>query len=562
MTSPTVTPEPAALDEQRLDVDVLVVGSGIAGLTTALEVLRLAPGARVAVATKASLGDGATAWAQGGIAAVLADDQPAGADAVSLHVADTLAAGDGLCAPDAVTVLCGAGADAVTALERYGLVLDRRADGTRARGLEAAHSRPRIVHAGGDTTGAHVAAALGAAVRASRAALLERTALVALTTAAGPGTAVTGARLRGPGGEDVLVRARAVVLATGGHAQVYAHTTTPAVATGDGLAAAVRAGAVARDVEMVQFHPTAGAARDGRTFLVSEAVRGEGAVLLDAAGRRFTDELAPRDVVARACAAAMAAQGGAPVLLDARGVDGLRTRFPGIDALTRAAGLDWTREPVPVTPAAHYAMGGVLTDLDGRSTLPGLWAVGEVASTGVHGANRLASNSLLEGAVFGARAAAAIVAGATGAADAPAVAAVDDDEVLLDVDLPAGTLPREELQEHVWEHAGLLRDRAGLELLTKTLAGAAAPGERADGEDLTAPEAPGGRPGSAAPPGRPGVASVAALEDRALIDVAALLAAGALAREESRGAHARTDHPGRRDPARHVLLRATAGGAA
>ncbi|TNM64686.1 L-aspartate oxidase [Streptomyces sp. NP160] len=542
-----------------MDVDVLVVGSGIAGLTTALEVLRLQPGARVAVATKAALGDGATAWAQGGIAAVLLDGpagRPAGAplDEVALHVADTLAAGDGLCVPEAVAVLCGAGASAITALERRGLQLDHRPDGTRARGLEAAHSRPRIVHAGGDTTGAHVARALGTAVRASRVALLERTALVSLVTPDGPGTTVTGARLRGPGGEDLVVSARAVVLATGGHGQVHAHTTTPPVATGDGLAAAVRAGAVARDVEMVQFHPTAGTGRDGRTFLVSEAVRGEGAVLLDATGHRFTDELAPRDVVARACAAAMAAQGGAPVLLDATGVEGLRTRFPGIDALTRAAGLDWTREPVPVTPAAHYAMGGVLTDLDGRTTLPGLWAVGEVASSGVHGANRLASNSLLEGAVFGARAAAAVVAGAP-APTAPATAA---DDVRLEVELPSAVLPRGELRQLVWEHAGLLRDRGGLELLTKTLASH----ERTDREDPSLPEVPGGPAGPAAPPGRPGAAAVAALEDRALTDVAALLAAGALAREESRGAHARTDHPGRREPARHVLLSAVPGSAA
>ncbi|MGQ7296089.1 L-aspartate oxidase [Quadrisphaera sp. KR29] len=537
MTTWTPTTTGAAtgpVGEQRLDVDVLVLGSGVAGLTAALEVLRLAPGARVAVATKAALGDGATAWAQGGIAAVLTDDRPpldeaAGSDAVALHVADTLAAGDGLCVPAAVAVLCESGGEAVVALERRGLVLDRRRDGSRARGLEAAHSRPRVVHAGGDTTGAHVARALGAAVRASRAALLERTALVELVTQGGPGTAVTGARLRGPGGEGLLVRARAVVLATGGHAQAFAHTTAPPVATGDGLAAAVRAGAVARDVEMVQFHPTAGTGRDGRTFLVSEAVRGEGAVLLDATGRRFTDELAPRDVVARACAAAMAAQGGAPVLLDATGVQGLRTRFPGIDALTRAAGLDWTREPVPVTPAAHYAMGGVLTDLDGRTTLPGLWAVGEVASTGVHGANRLASNSLLEGAVFGARAAAALL-GAAAADVTRAATSADDAEV--EVELPQGVLPRAELRELVWEHAGLLRDRGGLELLTKTLAGAAVTREGADAEE------------------------------GALTDVAALLAAGALAREESRGAHARTDHPGRREPARHVLLRAAPGGGA
>ncbi|MBF5083571.1 L-aspartate oxidase [Quadrisphaera sp. INWT6] len=550
---------PAAAGAARLDVDVLVVGSGIAGLTTALEVLRLAPGAHVAVATKGALGDGATAWAQGGIAAVLPDELPHGpgddlaegpSDEVALHVADTLAAGDGLCASAAVAVLCGAGAAAVAALQARGLQLDAAPGGRLARGLEAAHSRPRVVHAGGDTTGAHVARALGAAVRASRAALLERTALVALLTPAGPGTAVTGARLRGPGGEEVLVGARAVVLATGGHAQVYAHTTTPAVATGDGLTAAVRAGAVARDVEMVQFHPTAGAGRDGRTFLVSEAVRGEGAVLLDASGHRFTDELAPRDVVARACAAAMAAQAGAPVLLDATGVEGLRARFPGIDALTRAAGLDWTREPVPVTPAAHYAMGGVLTDLDGRTTLPGLWAVGEVASTGVHGANRLASNSLLEGAVFGARAAAALVAGT------PAVAAAfrgDPDDERVAVELPAGVLPRAELQELVWEHAGLLRDRGGLELLTKTLCGAVAATGRTDGEDSTVPGGSADLGEGAAPPRRPGVA---ALEDRALTDVAALLAAGALAREESRGAHARTDHPAKAPRARHVLLRA------
>ena len=395
-----------------LRTEVLVVGSGIAGLTAALTA---AERSDVLLVTKGELAEGATCRAQGGIAgAVGPGDSPAA------HARDTLAAGAGLGDAEAVRVLCTQGPAAIAELLARGVVFDRAEDGSCALGLEGAHDRPRILHAGGDATGRAIEDALIRAARARAAegargglTLLEHTALVDLQVAQGQ---VVGAELLAADGARVRVRARSTVLATGGAGQLFAHTTNPAVATGDGLAAAWRAGAALEDLEFFQFHPTALAVKvPHASFLVSEAVRGEGALLRDAQGRRFLPaldprgELAPRDVVARAIAHVMAAQGGRPVLLDATaiGAERLRRRFPTIDAAVRAAGIDWGREPVPVTPAAHYWMGGIRTDLDGRTTLPGLHAAGECARTGVHGANRLASNSLLEGAVFGARAGAA-----------------------------------------------------------------------------------------------------------------------------------------------------------
>jgi len=436
---------------------VVVVGSGIAGLTAALHAVE--SGCRVTVVTKGALPDTNTRWAQGGIAAVTSP-----ADTVASHAADTRTAGVGLNDPDAVDVLVGDGPARIAELVARGVAFDRTADGDFSRGLEAAHAVPRVLHAGGDATGAAIQAALGSAIRTAGVEVREYALLRDLVVT---GERITGVEL--DGGERLS--ADAVILATGGAGQLYAHTTNPPGATGDGIAAALRAGAAVADLEFVQFHPTALGV--GAPFLVSEAVRGEGATLIDEAGRRFAfdahpdGELAPRDVVARANARAMAAQGGRPVRLDATAIGGerLAQRFPTIDAAVRERGLDWGREPIPVTPAAHYVMGGVVTDLDGRTTVPGLYAVGETARTGVHGANRLASNSLLEGAVFGARAGDAVARDTDWPVSAVASSPLRG--------VPHDATPpftRAALQELMWAHAGLIRDAAGLDRAAAALA--------------------------------------------------------------------------------------------
>lgn len=392
---------------------VVIVGSGIAGLTAAIRASALHD---VTLVTKGALADSATAYAQGGIAVALGAD-----DSAALHQADTHVAAAGSADARAVEVLCTDGPARVRDLLALGVPFDRSSDPATldrygddlARGREAAHGRWRVVHADGDATGAAVERTLIAALHRRHVTILERTSLTDLVVRDG---AVVGADVLDLLGEPRRLDADAVVIASGGAGHLYRETTNPLVATGDGVAAAWRAGAVLADLEFVQFHPTRLAVPGGG--LVSEAVRGEGAVLRDAAGHRFmTDvhpdaELAPRDVVARGIAAAVRDQGGAPVLLDATGLDAgfLVTRFPGLTRATRAAGFDWTREGVPVAPAAHYSMGGIATDAEGRTSLPGLLAVGEAACTGVHGANRLASNSLLEGLVFAVRAADAVAA--------------------------------------------------------------------------------------------------------------------------------------------------------
>ena len=378
---------------------VVVVGSGIAGLTAALHASDA--GHRTTLVTKDALGGGCTALAQGGVAGVYGPG-----DSPEQHAADTLSAGTGLSDAAAVDVLVHDGAARIAELIARGVAFDRDAEGTLLLGREAAHAHARIIHAGGDATGAAISRALVAQVRDANIEVIEHALLVDVLTHDG---AAHGIRmLRGDAPVDI--HADAVILASGGAGQLYAHTTNPVGATGDGIAAAIRAGAEVADLEFVQFHPTVLDAGDA--FLISEAVRGEGAALVDDEGRRFVfdvhpdGELAPRDVVARAVARQAAVQ-GSPVRLDATmiGAARLAERFPTIDRVTRERGFDWAREPIPVTPAAHYLMGGVTTDLDGRTTVPGLFAAGEVARTGVHGANRLASNSLLEAAVFGARAA-------------------------------------------------------------------------------------------------------------------------------------------------------------
>ncbi|SDH06013.1 L-aspartate oxidase [Microbacterium pygmaeum] len=525
----------------------VVVGSGIAGLTVALHALDA--GCRVTLVTKDVLEHANTRYAQGGIAGVMFAD-----DRVEDHVRDTLTAGAGLSDPEAVRILVDEGPARIRELIDLGVAFDRAADGEFVKGLEAAHSYPRILHSGGDATGTAIEKALVARLRASDVRVLEHAFLVDLLVTDGrvtgvdllvgdrPGsrasTAVSGVR------EQIV--ADAVVLATGGAGELYSHTTNPPVATGDGIAAALRAGAEVTDLEFFQFHPTVLDGMDGaegavgEAFLVSEAVRGEGATLIDEHGRRFVfdahpdGELAPRDVVARAIARQMEAQHGRAVFLDATHLRPtpeetaafLARRFPTIDRAVRDRGLDWSRVPIPVTPAAHYLMGGVVTDLDGRTSIPGLYAVGEVARTGVHGANRLASNSLLEGAVFGARAGDAIVADAASGAWPTIVAPVAERAS----DLEAASAPapaqvpepverppfsRHTLQALMWDDAGLVRDAAGLARAASILAAwrSARRTPRTEAE----------------------------FEDENLLIVAEQLVLAALARRTSVGAHYRRD---------------------
>lgn len=491
---------------------VIVVGSGIAGLVAALELSRAHA---VTLITKSRLAESNTRYAQGGIAAVMTPD-----DSIAEHMADTLRAGAGLCDRDAVKILCTEGPQRVRELIALGVAFDRK-QGELARGLEAAHSRPRVLHAGGDATGLAIEMALVEAVRSAPIDVLEHTFAADLWLEKGQ---VCGLEAVAPDGRRMQLPADAVVLASGGAGHLYPYTTNPSVATGDGVALAMRAGAQAADLEFYQFHPTALSAPGG--FLISEAVRGEGAILRGRDGARFMQavhpdaELAPRDVVARGIAAQMARQGGMPVLLDATGMDAafLAERFPTIHAACSRAGFDWTRQLIPVAPAAHYWMGGIHTDAAGRTSLPGLFAVGEVACTGVHGANRLASNSLLESLVFAWRTATLLVAQGT---DALRFWPVPSRSGTRDLILPPSVayahrpLPsREALQTVMWASAGISRNANGLREALDTLRRWKTGGD-----------------------------SVPELEDANLLLLAQAVVAASLAREESRGAHYRTDFP-------------------
>ncbi|GAA2346333.1 L-aspartate oxidase [Streptomyces kunmingensis] len=392
-----------------IDADVVIVGSGVAGLTAALRCE--AAGLTTVVVTKARLDDGSTRWAQGGIAAALGDG-----DTPDQHLDDTLVAGAGLCDEEAVRTLVTEGPDAVRRLIAAGAHFDAADDGALALTREGGHHRRRIAHAGGDATGAEISRALVEAVRARGIRTVENALVLDLLTDADGRTAGVSLHVMGEGQHDGVgaALAPAVVLATGGMGQVFSATTNPHVSTGDGVALALRAGAEVSDLEFVQFHPTVlflGADAEGQQPLVSEAVRGEGAHLVDADGVRFMvgqhelAELAPRDIVAKGITRRMQERGTEHMYLDARhfGADMWEHRFPTILAACRAHGIDPVTEPIPVAPAAHYASGGVRTDPKGRTTVPGLYACGEVACTGVHGANRLASNSLLEGLVYAER---------------------------------------------------------------------------------------------------------------------------------------------------------------
>ncbi|WP_216852779.1 L-aspartate oxidase [Phytoactinopolyspora halotolerans] len=504
--------------------DVVVVGSGIAGLTTALEARKAG---RVLLVTKTRLSAGSTAWAQGGIAAALGPE-----DSPEQHLRDTLLAGGGLCDEDAVRMLVTEGPSRVRELAALGTEFERADDGTIALTREGGHRRDRIAHAGGDATGREISRALIEALRAVQEdpgiEVIEH-ALVTdvLTDAAGRACGVT-LHVIGEGRIDGVGAAlgRAVVLATGGFGQVYASTTNPAVSTGDGLAVALRAGAQIVDVEFVQFHPTVlwlGRTAKGQQPLISEAVRGEGAHLRDVEGRRFMldrhelAELAPRDVVAKGVVTAMAETGADHVWLDARHLGGefLAERFPTIVARCRSFGIDPATDLVPVAPAQHYASGGVRTDQRGRTTVPGLYACGEVSWTGVHGANRLASNSLLEGLVWGHRIAIDL---AESLVDVPGPEPVerDGESGLLD----AEALPF--IQSAMTAGAGVLRSAWSLGTLRARL------------DQL-------GRERSSTVP-TPG-----AWEATNVHTVAATLERHATLREETRGGHWREDFPVRDD---------------
>ncbi len=395
-------------------LDLLVIGSGVSGLSAAVRaasVHRLSVG----VVTKGVMHQSATRWAQGGVAAVLGDDP----DSTDLHLADTLAAGVGLCDVDAVRTLVDEGPDRVTELIRMGALFDRDADGDYSKAREGGHSRARILHAGGAATGFEIERALVVAAHDTASMLLEHAFVVDLIVRDGR---CAGVEVIDADGARSEIRAKHVLLAAGGAGQLFAVTTNPLVATGDGIAMALRAGVAVADVEFTQFHPTALHHPSMPRPLLSEALRGHGAVLRNTAGERFVDELQPRDVVSRAMMAEMLSADVDHLFLDATMLEDFPVRFPTITRNLSEIGLDPASDLLPIAPAAHYTCGGVLTDLRGATSLPGLWASGEVACSGVHGANRLASNSLLEGMVFGPRAVEALAdveEGLDGATDGP-----------------------------------------------------------------------------------------------------------------------------------------------
>ncbi|MEV0916257.1 L-aspartate oxidase [Streptomyces sp. NPDC049967] len=525
-----------------IDADVVVVGSGVAGLTAALRCA--AAGLATVVVTKARLDDGSTRWAQGGVAAALGEG-----DTPEQHLDDTLVAGAGLCDAEAVRTLVTEGPDAVRRLIGTGAHFDTADDGTIALGREGGHHRRRIAHAGGDATGAEISRALVEAVREAALHTVENALVLDLLTDEEGRTAGVTLHVMGEGQHDGVgaVNAPAVILATGGMGQVFSATTNPPVATGDGVALALRAGAEVSDLEFVQFHPTVlflGSGAEGQQPLVSEAVRGEGAHLVDAHGTRFMlgqhemAELAPRDIVAKAITRQMQLHGTEHMYLDARhfGAEMWEQHFPTILAACRAHGIDPVTEPIPVAPAAHHASGGIRTDLRGRTTVPGLYACGEVACTGVHGANRLASNSLLEGLVFAERIAADIVA------DRPRAGA----EAVVDRPAPSPLLPpeaRSTIQRIMTRGAGVVRSADSLARAAEEL------------EDLhrSAFLKAGAAEPKLAEPG------VEAWEVTNLLLVSRVLVAAARQREETRGCHWREDRPERDDEnwRRHLVVRLT-----
>ena len=517
----------------RHDLDLIVVGSGVAGLSAAVRAAASGRGLRVGVVSKGALADSATQWAQGGVAAVLhhGEADVRHPDSLHLHAEDTMRAGAGVCDREAVEVLVSEGPARVRELAALGAQFDRDERGVWKLGREGGHSAPRVVHAGGAATGAEVERALVEAARGTASRVWEHCSVEELIVEGG---VCRGVALR-DGGLRTELRAPNTLLASGGAGQLFAVTTNPVQSTGDGLAMALRAGVPVADVEFIQFHPTAlYGAFDGPRPLLSEALRGEGALLRGADGNRFVDEMQPRDIVAAAVADVISLSGSDHVWLDVSPIEDFEARFPTLAASARSAGFDPGRDWLPVAPAAHYMCGGILTDLEGATGLGGLWAAGEVACTGVHGANRLASNSLLEGMVFGARVVEAVLRGKTGPDPTGALRPVLDPGAGVEgcipvVRLGAGSPPvpgpsptsadggdpaksLERLQRAMTHGAGVARDAA-------SLASASAEIEAVAGT-------------------RPGPGELANL-----VTVGRAVVAAALAREESRGGHRRTDFP-------------------
>jgi len=511
-----------------VSTDVVVVGTGIAGLTVALNLHEA--GHRVLVVTKDVLNSGSTRWAQGGIAAALAPG-----DSPGEHLDDTLVAGAGVCDEVAVRLLVTEGPDAVAELIERGTRFDRTGAGELSLTREGGHRRDRIAHAGGDATGAEISRALVAALRAADGIEIVEHALALDLELDAAGT-VNGLSLHvmGEGQRDGVgaVECTSVVLASGGLGQIFASTTNPPESTADGMAMALRAGAVLRDLEFVQFHPTVlwlGAGSRGQQPLVSEAIRGEGAVLVDAAGERVMlgvhpmADLAPRDVVSAAIVARMRATGTDHVFLDARafGEQRWERRFPTILAACRAHGIDPVTQLIPVAPACHYASGGVATDIDGRSSIPGLYACGEVACTGVHGANRLASNSLLEGLVFGRRISRLLAAGdplrglSTSTAE---FGTVEDDRTDAGWLMDPAAVPA--MRTTMSDGSGVLRWAHGMAATTRRLGVL----QQESVASVVVPE-------------------VASWEASNLFAVSTALVQAAAIRAESRGSHRRSDFP-------------------
>ncbi len=510
-----------------LETDFIVIGSGVAGLRASIALAE--SGARVTVLTKDKASESNTEYAQGGVAVVLSDD-----DDAELHEEDTLVAGAGLCDEAAVETLVNEGTKYIKQLIDWGTEFDREG-GKLVFTKEAAHSRRRILHAHGDSTGREIVRSLIARAGAAKSINLlpfANTEKLIVRDGRCAGVRFLDPILRAP--RDIF--ANAVILCTGGAGQLFLHTTNPPVATGDGMAMAYFAGAEMADMEFIQFHPTALSLDGAPRFLLSEAMRGEGGVLRNSGGERFMErydkrlELAPRDIVSRSIVAEMRRTGSRTVFLDMTALDGeyLRKRFPNIYETCLAFGLDIGRDLLPVSPASHYFMGGIRTDLWGRSTVPGLYAAGEVSCTGVHGANRLASNSLLEGLVFGARAGEAAVADSLKSqVPGPKLGIKEAGTRDLRLGTHLSTAVRKRVKRVMWERVGILRDAASLQR-------AIAEFEQIQSANLS-------------------------ISSKNFVTLALLIAKAALWREESRGGHFRTDYPEQREEFRvHSILRAGA----
>lgn len=497
-----------------LETDFIVIGSGVAGLRASIELA--STGANVTVLTKDKASESNTEYAQGGVAVVLSDD-----DNAELHEGDTLVAGAGLCDPKAVETLVNEGTEYIKQLIEWGTEFDREG-GTLIFTQEAAHSRRRILHAHGDSTGAEFVRSLIARARVEKSINLTpfaNTESLIVDDGRCVGVRFLDPILRAP--REIL--AKAVIMCTGGAGQLYMHTTNPPVATGDGMAMAYFAGAEMADMEFIQFHPTALSLENAPRFLLSEAMRGEGGILKNKYGERFMPryderaELAPRDIVARSIVAEMRRTGTRTVFLDMTGLDAdfLKHRFPKIYETCKIYGLDISKDMLPVSPASHYCMGGIRTDLHGRSTLPGLYAAGEVTCTGVHGANRLASNSLLEGLVFGAR------SGKAAFEDVQKLRAVErrsDEPIRPENHEPQSamsTAVKKRVKRIMWERVGILRERDALVRAIKEF-------DQISAGNLST-------------------------SSRNFVMLARLVATAALWREESRGGHFRTDFPETRE---------------